>query len=75
MENVVLTPHVAGYSADGVALRWRLSVETVLALARGEPPRSWVNRQMTPFGPLSPLAPIPEALDPLPGAKSSMPLG
>src|SRR5204863_1231736 len=42
LENVVLTPHVAGYSADGVAVRWRLSVETVLALARHQPPRSWV---------------------------------
>jgi D-3-phosphoglycerate dehydrogenase len=43
LDNVVLTPHVAGYSADGMALRWKYSVETVLALARGEPPRSCVN--------------------------------
>lgn len=43
MDNVVLTPHVAGYSAHGVEIRWRLSAETVLALTRGEPPRSWVN--------------------------------
>jgi D-3-phosphoglycerate dehydrogenase len=43
LDNVVLTPHVAGYSFNGVEMRWRLSVETVLALGRGQPPRSWVN--------------------------------
>jgi len=46
LDNVVLTPHVAGYSADGVEIRWRLSVETVLALARGQAPASWVNREL-----------------------------
>jgi D-3-phosphoglycerate dehydrogenase len=45
LANVVLTPHVAGYSANGVEVRWRLSVETVLALARRQAPRSWVNRE------------------------------
>jgi D-3-phosphoglycerate dehydrogenase len=45
LDNVVLTPHVAGYSANGISLRWRYSVETVLALARNEPPASWVNQQ------------------------------
>jgi D-3-phosphoglycerate dehydrogenase len=44
MDNVVVTPHVAGYSFNGVELRWRLSVETVMALARHEAPSSWVNR-------------------------------
>jgi D-3-phosphoglycerate dehydrogenase len=44
MDNVVLTPHVAGYSFQGLELRWRLSVESVFALARGQEPRSWVNR-------------------------------
>jgi phosphoglycerate dehydrogenase-like enzyme len=44
LENVVLTPHVAGYAHDGVASRWRVSVEAVLALARGQTPTSWVNR-------------------------------
>jgi D-3-phosphoglycerate dehydrogenase len=44
LDNVVVTPHVAGYSFNGVEVRWRLSVETVLALARHEAPRSWVNR-------------------------------
>jgi D-3-phosphoglycerate dehydrogenase len=46
LDNVVLTPHVAGYSAGGLEARWRLSVETVLALARGQPPRSWVNAEL-----------------------------
>ncbi len=44
LSNVVLTPHVAGYAFEGIAARWRASVEAVLALARGEPPPSWVNR-------------------------------
>jgi D-3-phosphoglycerate dehydrogenase len=44
LDNVVLTPHVAGYSADGLALRWRYSVKTILAIARNEPPPSCVNR-------------------------------
>ena len=48
MDNVVLTPHVAGYSADGVEVRWRLSVESVVALARNQPPASWVNRGLPP---------------------------
>jgi len=43
LENVVLTPHVAGYASNGVEARWKFSVETVLALARCEPPRSRVN--------------------------------
>jgi D-3-phosphoglycerate dehydrogenase len=43
LENVVLTPHVAGHAVDGTEVRWRLSVETVLALSRGQAPRSCVN--------------------------------
>jgi D-3-phosphoglycerate dehydrogenase / 2-oxoglutarate reductase len=43
LDNVVLTPHVGGYSANGVEIRWRLSVDTVLALARHQVPLSWVN--------------------------------
>jgi len=34
LENVVLTPHSAGLSAEGIELRWRVSVETVLRLAK-----------------------------------------
>ncbi len=33
LPNVVLTPHAAGQSADGMEARWRLSVETLLTLA------------------------------------------
>jgi D-3-phosphoglycerate dehydrogenase len=44
LDNVVLTPHIAGNAADGVSQRWRLSLETLMALARHEPAPSWVNR-------------------------------
>jgi phosphoglycerate dehydrogenase-like enzyme len=44
LDNVVLTPHVAGYEANGVETRWRHSVEAVLALAGGQAPPSWVNK-------------------------------
>jgi D-3-phosphoglycerate dehydrogenase len=43
LDSVVLTPHVAGYSANGLTLRWHYSVETILALARNEEPPSRVN--------------------------------
>jgi D-3-phosphoglycerate dehydrogenase len=46
LDNVVLTPHLAGASANGVEIRWKLSVETVLALARGQTPRSLVNGEL-----------------------------
>ncbi len=46
LDNVVLTPHVAGYSTTGIEARWRLSVETVIALARHQPPRSCVNGEL-----------------------------
>jgi phosphoglycerate dehydrogenase-like enzyme len=45
LDNVVLTPHVGGNSTDGVEIRWRLSVESLQALARGQAPPSWVNRE------------------------------
>lgn len=44
LDNVILTPHVAGYAANGVEARWRHSVEAALALARGQAPPSWVNK-------------------------------
>jgi phosphoglycerate dehydrogenase-like enzyme len=44
LDNVVLTPHVAGNSVDGVSERWRLSLETLVALARHQAPPSWVNQ-------------------------------
>jgi D-3-phosphoglycerate dehydrogenase / 2-oxoglutarate reductase len=44
LDNVVLTPHMAGASADGLEARWRLSIETIRALARRQWPASCVNR-------------------------------
>jgi len=44
LDNVVLTPHMAGASADGLETRWRLSIETIRALARRQWPASCVNR-------------------------------
>jgi D-3-phosphoglycerate dehydrogenase len=46
MDNVVLTPHVAGYAFEGAATRWRVSVEIAVTLARGQAPPSWVNRSL-----------------------------
>ncbi|HEX3724725.1 MAG TPA: C-terminal binding protein [Pirellulales bacterium] len=44
LDNVVLTPHSAGLSASGTELRWRQSIEAVIALSRGRWPASCVNR-------------------------------
>jgi len=44
LDNVVLTPHVAGTSAVGMETRWRMSIETVQALASHRWPASCVNR-------------------------------
>jgi D-3-phosphoglycerate dehydrogenase len=48
LDNVVLTPHVAAYSDEYLESCWRLSVETVLALANGRWPRAYVNRPEKP---------------------------
>jgi D-3-phosphoglycerate dehydrogenase len=48
LDNVVITPHIAGYSDEYLEASWRLSVETVLALAGGRRPRSLVNRPDKP---------------------------
>ena len=53
LDNVVLTPHSAGLSANGVEIRWRLSFETVLAFSRRQWPASCVNRQVKPAQNLS----------------------
>ncbi|MFN8007151.1 MAG: C-terminal binding protein [Terriglobia bacterium] len=47
-DTVVLTPHTAGGSYHGMEVRWKLSVETVIALAQGRWPRSCVNREVHP---------------------------
>ncbi|MDE0633712.1 MAG: C-terminal binding protein [Caldilineaceae bacterium] len=48
LDNVVITPHIAGYSDESLDNSWRLSVETVLDLAQGRWPRSYVNPGVKP---------------------------
>ena len=48
LDNVVMTAHSAGNGADGLEARWRLSVETVLALANRQWPASCVNPTVKP---------------------------
>jgi D-3-phosphoglycerate dehydrogenase len=48
MNNVVLTPHIGGYSDESTDLFWRLSLETVLDLSQGRWPRSYVNHDVKP---------------------------
>lgn len=48
MDNVVVTPHGAGYSVNGVELRWRHSIAALAALAARRWPPSCVNRQVRP---------------------------
>ena len=48
LDNVVLTPHIAGYSDESLDNSWRFSVETVLDLAQGRWPRSYVNPGVKP---------------------------
>jgi D-3-phosphoglycerate dehydrogenase len=48
MDNVILTPHSASQSADGLEPRWRASLEAVLALAQRRWPPSCVNRSVQP---------------------------
>jgi D-3-phosphoglycerate dehydrogenase len=48
LDNVVLTPHIAGYSDETTDNSWRLSVDTAVDLAHGRWPRSYVNRDVTP---------------------------
>lgn len=53
LDNVILTPHSASQSGDGMLPRWEASVETVLTLAACRWPRSCVNRHVKPLQPLS----------------------
>jgi D-3-phosphoglycerate dehydrogenase len=48
LDNVVITPHIAGYSDEYMQASWRLSVDAVLALAHGCRPESYVNRPEKP---------------------------
>jgi D-3-phosphoglycerate dehydrogenase len=49
LENVILTPHSASQSGEGMEPRWRASVEAVLALAKRRWPPSCVNRHVSPI--------------------------
>ena len=48
LDNVVITPHIAGYSDEYLPNSWRLSVETAIDLAQGRWPRSYVNPEVKP---------------------------
>jgi D-3-phosphoglycerate dehydrogenase len=49
MENVIVTPHCASRSGEGMEPRWRASVDTVIALAQKRWPASCVNREVIPI--------------------------
>lgn len=53
LENVILTPHSAGLSGDGMLPRWRSSIDALLALACRHWPPSCVNRDVKPAEKLS----------------------
>ncbi|MSP12143.1 MAG: C-terminal binding protein [Chloroflexi bacterium] len=48
LDNVVATPHIAGYSDRYLELFWRYSMETAIDLSKGRWPRSYVNRSVQP---------------------------
>ena len=48
LPNVVVSPHIAGFSDESVEATWRLSVDTALALAAGRLPPSYVNPEVKP---------------------------
>ena len=52
MNNVVVTPHIAGNSDQHEHAAWRLSVDTVIALSKGRWPRRYVNHGVKPKLPL-----------------------
>lgn len=54
MDNIVMTPHIAGYSDETTENSWKLSVETAIDLAHGHFPRSYVNREVNPRWKLTP---------------------
>jgi D-3-phosphoglycerate dehydrogenase len=48
LDNVIFTPHIAAYSDEYLETSWRLSVDTVLALANRRWPRAVVNSPQKP---------------------------
>jgi D-3-phosphoglycerate dehydrogenase len=51
LDNVVVTPHIAGYSDIFWHNFWRHSVDTAIDLAERRYPRSYVNREVKPRWP------------------------
>ncbi|MFN8007692.1 MAG: hydroxyacid dehydrogenase [Terriglobia bacterium] len=54
LENVVITPHIAGSGEGTAEARWDLSIETLIDLSRKRWPRSFVNKQVKPRWELRP---------------------
>ena len=48
LDNVVLTPHVAGNSEESEYLSWKFSAEAIIAMGHGRWPRSYVNPGVKP---------------------------
>jgi phosphoglycerate dehydrogenase-like enzyme len=48
LPNVVLTPHIGGFSDKMFVSFWELSAESIVAMARGELPESFVNPAVVP---------------------------
>jgi len=48
LDNIVITPHAAGFSDEDEALCWQLSMESAVAFKEGRWPRSYVNRSVKP---------------------------
>jgi D-3-phosphoglycerate dehydrogenase len=48
LDNVILTPHMAGYVEDHLKPFWEHSVRTILDLANGRLPSSYVNPEVKP---------------------------
>jgi phosphoglycerate dehydrogenase-like enzyme len=51
LENVLLTPHIAGYSSDGIASMGMMGAESILAALQGRVPQHVVNKELiAPLG-------------------------
>ena len=48
LDNVVVTPHIAGYSDEFLHSFWKHSVDTAIDLSQGRWPRSCVNPEVKP---------------------------